>query len=197
MQLNNRAFLKYKLLNSSFTGLSIGMLFTIYAPLDPLTYSIGGMFLAVGMLIIAKFYEKLLNIKSFYYISLMVELMMLITAVIFIFLQISLLSALLIYIGYQFTFTFGGFLIRAETLIANDKELLGKIDFNKQLGYLVGLGASFVFYYTLKNGFEIVEPKSQIIILHYLLIILQVLIVLFLQASFSRKEIRDVTEIKD
>jgi hypothetical protein len=127
----------------------------------------------------------------------MVELMMLITAVIFIFLQISLLSALLIYIGYQFTFTFGGFLIRAETLIANDKELLGKIDFNKQLGYLVGLGASFVFYYTLKNGFEIVEPKSQIIILHYLLIILQVLIVLFLQASFSRKEIRDVTEMKD
>ena len=197
MKLNNRAFLRYKLFNSLFTGLSIGILFKIYTPLDPMIYSIGGMFLAVGMLIIAKFYEKLLNIKSFYYISLMVEIMMLITAVIFIFLQISLLSALLIYIGYQFTFTFGGYLIRAETLIANDKELLGKIDFNKQLGYLVGLGASFVFYYTLKNSFEIVEPKSQIIILHYLLIILQILIVLFLQASFSKKEIRDVTEIKD
>jgi hypothetical protein len=123
--------------------------------------------------------------------------MMLITVIIFIFLQISLLSALLIYIGYQFTFTFGGYLIRAETLVANDKELLGKIDFNKQLGYLAGLGVSFVFYYTLNNGFEIIVPESQIIILHYLLIILQVLIVLFLKASFSRKEIRDVTEIKD
>ncbi|MDC0313640.1 hypothetical protein OAL26_00780 [Flavobacteriales bacterium] len=197
MKLNNRAFLRYKLLNSSFTGLSIGMLFTLYAPLDPLVYSIGGMFLAVGMLIIAKFYEKLLNIKSFYYISLMVEIMMLITVIIFIFLQISLLSALLIYIGYQFTFTFGGYLVRAETLVANDKELLGKIDFNKQLGYLFGLGASFVFYYTLKNVFEIVDPELQIMILHYLLIILQVLIVLFLKASFSRKEVRDVLEKKD
>jgi len=197
MKLNNRAFLRYKLFNSLFTGLSIGMLITIYAPLDPLTYSIGGMFLAVGMLIIAKFYEKLLNIKSFYYISLMVEIMMLITVTIFIFLQFSLVSALLIYVGYQFTFTFGGYLIRAETLVANSKELLGKIDFNKQLGYLIGLGASFVFYYTLKNGFEIVDPKSQTMILHYLLIILQVLIVLFLKASFSKKEVRDVLEIKD
>jgi len=197
LKLNNREFLKYKLFNSLFTGLSIGMLITIYAPLDPLTYSIGGMFLAVGMLIIAKFYEKLLNIKSFYYISLMVEIMMLITVTIFIFLQFSLVSALLIYVGYQFTFTFGGYLIRAETLVANSKELLGKIDFNKQLGYLIGLGASFVFYYTLKNGFEIVDPKSQTMILHYLLIILQVLIVLFLKASFSKKEVRDVLEIKD
>jgi putative membrane protein len=197
LKLNNRAFLRYKLFNSLFTGLSIGILITIYGPLDPLTYSIGGMVLAVGMLIIAKFYEKLLNIKSFYYISLMVEIMMLITVIIFIFLQFSLVSALLIYIGYQFTFTFGGYLIRAETLVAKDKELLGKIDFNKQLGYLIGLGASFVFYYTLKNGFEIVDPESQIMILHYLLIILQVLIVLFLKASFSRKEIRDVTEIKN
>ncbi len=197
LKLNNRAFLRYKLFNSLFTGLSIGILITIYGPLDPLTYSIGGMVLAVGMLIIAKFYEKLLNIKSFYYISLMVEIMMLITVTIFIFLQFSLVSALLIYIGYQFTFTFGGYLIRAETLVANDKELLGKIDFNKQLGYLIGLGASFVFYYTLKNGFEIVDPESQIMILHYLLIILQVLIVLFLKASFSKKEVRDVLEIKD
>ena len=197
LKLNNREFLKYKLFNSLFTGLSIGMLITIYGPLDPLTYSIGGMFLAVGMLIIAKFYKKLLNIKSFYYISLMVEIMMLITVIIFIFLKISLLSALLIYIGYQFTFTFGGYLIRAETLVANNKELLGKIDFNKNLGYLIGLGASFVFFYTLKNGFEIIDPESQIMILHYLLIILQISIVLFLKASFSKKEVSDVHEIKN
>ena len=197
MQLNNKAFLRYKLFNSSFTGLSIGILFQIYTPLDPMIYSIGGMLLAVGMLIIAKFYEKLLNIKSFYYISLIVEMMMLTTVIIFIFLKFSLVSALLIYIGYQLTFTFGGYLVRAETLVAKDKEFLGKIDFNKQLGYLAGLGVSFVFYYTLKNGFEIVDPETQIIILHYLLIILQVLIVLFLKASFSRKEVRDVLEVKD
>lgn len=187
LKLNNSKFLNYKLLNSSFTGLSIGMLFTIYGPLDPLVYSIGGLFLAVGMLIIAKFYEKLLNIKSFYYISLMVEIMMLITLLIFIFCKVSLVSALLIYIGYQFTFTFGGYLVRAETLVASNKELLGKIDFNKQLGYLVGLGASFIFYYTLNNGLEIIDTIAQITVLHYLLILLQVSIVLFLIASFSKK----------
>ena len=87
MKLNEKTFLIYKLFNSSFTGLSIGILFTIYNPLDPSVYSIGGIILAASMLLIAKFYEKLLNIKSFYYISLMVELMMLFTIIIFMFLQ--------------------------------------------------------------------------------------------------------------
>jgi hypothetical protein len=166
------------------------MLFTIYDPLDPLVYSAGGIFLAIAMLIIAKFYDKLLNIKSFYYISLMVELMMLFTVIIFVLLQFSLVSALLIYIGYQFTFTFGGYLVRAETLVAQDKELLGEIDFNKQLGYLLGLAASFLFYETLKVGFEIVEPKIQISILNYVLIVLQCFIIFFLIRSFSRIEKR-------
>ena len=188
MRLNTKSFLWYKLFNSSFTGLSIGMLFTIYDPLDPLVYSVGGIFLAVAMLIIAKFYDKLLNIKSFYYISLMVELMMLFTVIIFVLLQFSLVSALLIYIGYQFTFTFGGYLVRAETLVAKDKELLGKIDISKQLGYLFGLGASFLFYETLKYGIEIVESKEQIIILNYVLIVLQCFIIFFLIRSFSRIE---------
>lgn len=190
MRLNTKSFLWYKLFNSSFTGLSIGMLFTIYDPLDPLVYSAGGIFLAIAMLIIAKFYDKLLNIKSFYYISLMVELMMLFTVIIFVLLQFSLVSALLIYIGYQFTFTFGGYLVRAETLVAQDKELLGEIDFNKQLGYLLGLAASFLFYETLKVGFEIVEPKIQISILNYVLIVLQCFIIFFLIRSFSRIEKR-------
>lgn len=188
MRLNIKSFLWYKLFNSSFTGLSIGMLFTIYDPLDPLVYSVGGIFLAVAMLIIAKFYDKLLNIKSFYYISLMVELMMLFTVIIFVLLQFSLVSALLIYIGYQFTFTFGGYLVRAETLVAQDKELLGKIDISKQLGYLFGLGASFLFYETLKYGIEIIESKEQIIILNYILIVLQCFIIFFLIISFSRIE---------
>jgi len=190
MRLNIKSFLWYKLFNSSFTGLSIGMLFTIYDPLDPLVYSAGGIFLAIAMLIIAKFYDKLLNIKSFYYISLMVELMMLFTVIIFVLLQFSLVSALLIYIGYQFTFTFGGYLVRAETLVAQDKELLGEIDFNKQLGYLLGLAASFLFYETLKVGFEIIEPKIQISILNYVLIVLQCFIIFFLIRSFSRIEKR-------
>ena len=187
MRLKEKTFLGYKLFNSSFTGLSIGILFTIYQPLDPSTYSLGGIVLASSMLIIAKFYEKLLNIKSFYYISLGVELVMLLTLMTFIILQYSLTSALLIYMGYQLTFIFGGYLVRAETLVAQDKEFLGKIDVNKQLGYLAGLGASFLFYKLLEHGLEIKEPKIQISILHYFLVSLQCLIIVLLVRSFSWK----------
>jgi len=187
MKLNKKGFLAYKLFNSSFTGLSIGILFTIYQPLDPSVYSIGGMVLAVSMLVIAKFYEKLLNIIRFFQISLLVEVVMLLTIITFLLLQYSLTSALLIYMGYQLTFIFGGYLVRAETLVAKDKELLGKIDVNKQIGYLVGLGASFLFYKALEYGFEITDPKIQISILHYFLISLQALIILLLIASFTKE----------
>ena len=90
MQLVEKNFLFYKLLNSSFTGLSIGILFKIYEPLDPEIYSIGGMVLAVAMIIVAKFYEQLLNIKSFYRISMLVESVMLLTVLAFLVLQFSL-----------------------------------------------------------------------------------------------------------
>ena len=151
MTLKDKAFLYYKLFNSSFTGLSIGIIFTIYQPLeDTSIYSIGGMVLAAGMLVIAKFYDRLLNINSFFRISLFVELIILLTLLTFLYLKYSPLSALLIYCGYQLTFIFGGYLVRAETLVAESKELLGKIDVNKQLGYLIGLGVSFVFYKILE-----------------------------------------------
>ena len=188
MILNERAFLTYKLLNSSFTGLSIGILFTIYQPLeDPSIYSIGGMILALGMLLVAKFYERLLNIRNFFIISLSVEITILITLAIFFLLQYSLISALLIYCGYQLTFIFGGYLVRAETLVAKKKDLLGKIDVNKQIGYLIGLGTSYIFYKTLELGFDISDGKTQINILHYLLTPLQILITLLLLQSFKNK----------
>ena len=178
----------YKLFNSSFTGLSVGILFTIYKPLeDPSIYSLGGIVLASAMLLIALFYEKLLNINSFFKISLIVEIVMLLTLLVFLSLNISFISALLIYCLYQFTFIFGGYLVRAETLVAKDKELLGKIDINKQLGYLIGLGLSFIFYKALKYGFELTIAKTQIYILHYFLISLQTIIIVVLANSFNWK----------
>ena len=188
MKLKEQYFLWYKLLNSSFTGLSVGIIFTIYKPLeDPSIYSIGGIVLACAMLIIAKFYEKLLNIRKFFQISMGVELVILITLLVFMSLQYTVTSALLVYMGYQFTFIFGGYLVRAETLVAQDKELLGKIDVNKQLGYLLGLGVSFLFYKTLEYGFDVVEAKIQISILYYFLVGLQSIIILVLSNSFSWK----------
>ena len=187
MQLNNKWFLKYKLFNSAFTGLSVGILFTIYNPLDPEIYSLGGIILASAMLVLAKFYEKLLNIKSFYFISILVETCMLITVLVFLILKYSLVSALTIYILYQFTFIFGGYLVRAETLVAQNKELLAKIDINKQIGYLLGLAFSFFLYKILENSFNISETKDQIIVLHYILLILQFSILAFLLLSFDKK----------
>ena len=186
MQLVEKNFLIYKLLNSSFTGLSIGILFKIYEPLDPEIYSIGGMVLAVAMIVIAKFYERLLNIQSFYRISLFVEAVMLLTVISFLVLGYSLTSALLIYCGYQLTFIFGGYLVRAETLVTHRKELLSKIDMLKQAGYLVGLGASFVFYKVLDMGLGITVPNDQIIVLHYVLILLQSIILLLVISSFKK-----------
>ena len=187
MQLNNKWFLTYKLFNSAFTGLSVGILFTIYNPLDPEIYSLGGIILASAMLVLAKFYEKLLNIKSFYFISVLVEACMLITVLVFLILKYSLVSALIIYILYQFTFIFGGYLVRAETLVAQNKELLAKIDINKQIGYLLGLGFSFLIYKVLENSFNISETKDQIIVLHYILLTLQFSILAFLLLSFDKK----------
>ena len=186
MQLVEKNFLIYKLLNSSFTGLSIGILFKIYEPLDPEIYSIGGMVLAVAMIVIAKFYEKLLNIQSFYRISLFVEAVMLLTVISFLVLGYSLTSALVIYCGYQLTFIFGGYLVRAETLVTHRKELLSKIDMLKNAGYLVGLGASFLFYKVLDMGLGITVPNDQIIVLHYVLILLQSIILLLVISSFKK-----------
>ena len=188
MKLKKNYFLWYKLLNSSFTGLSIGILFTIYQPLtDPSIYSFGGIVLASAMLVTAKFYDRLLNIRKFFQISMGVEIVMMITLILFMFLQYTFTSALLVYMGYQLTFIFGGYLVRAETLVAKDKELLGKIDINKQLGYLLGLGLSFLFYKALEYGFDITEAKIQINILHYFLVTLQAVIILVLANSFSWK----------
>ena len=187
MQLNNKWFLTYKLFNSAFTGLSVGILFTIYNPLDPEIYSLGGIILASAMLVLAKFYEKLLNIKSFYFISVLVEACMLITVLVFLILKYSLVSALIIYILYQFTFIFGGYLVRAETLVAQNKELLAKIDINKQIGYLLGLAFSYLIYKVLENSFNMSETKDQIIVLHYILLALQFSILAFLLLSFDKK----------
>jgi putative membrane protein len=187
MILVDKNFLIYKLLNSSFTGLSIGIIFTIYEPIDPEVYSVGGMVLAASMLVIATLYERLLNIRSFYRISLLVETVMLLTVFSFLLLEFSLTSALLIYCGYQLTFIFGGYLVRAETLVAHRKEFLSKIDVNKQVGYLVGLGASFVFYKVLDLGFDITDPMEKTTILHYFLILLQSIILLLVIISFKKK----------
>ncbi len=138
------------------------------------------------MLLLALFYKQLLNIKSFFKISILVEILMMISLIIFLIYKISFFSALIIYCLYQLTFVFGGYLVRAETLVANEKEYLGKIDVFKQIGYLIGLIFSYIVYKSLEHILHISDINEQVESLHYPLIIVQLMVIASLFLSFNK-----------
>lgn len=188
LNLNQRAFIIYKWFNSLFLGVSIGSVFTIYEPLDPSVYSLGGIFLALVMIIVAKFYHKILNAYYFFRISILVELIVLAMLVSFLIFSYSYQTALFIYIGYQITFIFGSYLVRAETLVFNDNEVLTKIDMAKQIGYLVGMAISYLFY----KGFEyyelILDKQEQVYNIHFILVAIELSVLYFLIRAFTKKD---------
>ena len=186
LRINNRNFIKYKFFNSLFLGTSIGSVFTIYSPLEPAVYSIGGIALAVSMLFIATLYSRILNINSFYKISLFVELVILCVIIAFLLFSFNYQIALIVYIGYQITFMFGSYLIRGETLLLKKDRLLTLIDVSKQLGYLVGLAASFLFYKLIEYQFQIIDNQTQVFYIHYFLLLIEILVILFLIKSFEK-----------
>ena len=186
LRINNRNFIRYKFFNSLFLGTSIGSVFTIYSPLEPAVYSIGGIALAVSMLFIATLYSRILNINSFYKISLFVELVILSVIIAFLLFSFNYQIALIVYIGYQITFMFGSYLVRGETLLLKKDRLLTLVDVSKQLGYLVGLGASFLFYKLIEYQFQIIDNQTQVFYIHYLLLFIELLVVIFLIRSFEK-----------
>ncbi len=185
--INLKSYLYYKFFNSFFTGLSVGSVFTIYAPLKPSVYSVGGIILALGMLIVAKFYQKLITIRRFFYISLFVEAVILVLVLYFLIKPYTYSTALLVYSGYQLTFIFGAYLVRAETLILRRKSFLSFVDISKQSGYLAGLVVSFLFYRILENFFSITGNQEKVYLLHYLLLLNEILIIYFLLKAFNLK----------
>jgi len=186
LRINNRNFIRYKFFNSLFLGTSIGSIFTIYSPLEPAVYSIGGIALAVSMLFIATLYSRILNINSFYKISLFVELVILCVIIAFLLFSFNYQIALIVYIGYQITFMFGSYLIRGETLLLKKDRLLTLVDVSKQLGYLVGLAASFLFYKLIEYQFQIIDNQTQVFYIHYFLLLIEILVILFLIKSFEK-----------
>ncbi|MGC6470891.1 MAG: hypothetical protein ACON4E_06445 [Flavobacteriales bacterium] len=173
-------------MNSLFLGVSIGCIFTIYEPLEPSVYSLGGVILAVAMLIVARFYHKILNTYYFFRISLLVELVVLLMLICFLVFSYSYQIALLTYIGYQLTFIFGSYLVRAETLVLNDDITLTKVDTAKQIGYLVGMLISYLFYES-SEYFEILSDKQeQVYFIHFPLILIEILVIIFLTKAFSK-----------
>jgi len=182
-----KEFIRYKFFNSLFVGLSVGSIFTIYAPLEPSLYSLGGIALALAMLVIAKLYTKIMNITYFYRISIAVEVVMLISVLYFLFFSYSYTTALFIYAGYQLTFSFGSYLVRAETILIPKSEALSQLDMAKQLGYLAGMLISYLFYKALTYGFNITDNQSQVYDLHYLLLTAELITILFLLRSFKHQ----------
>ena len=186
LRINNRNFIRYKFFNSLFLGTSIGSIFTIYTPLEPSVYSIGGIALAIAMLIIATLYSRILNINYFYKISLFVELVILSVVIAFLLFSFNYQLALLVYIGYQITFIFGSYLVRGETLLLKKDRILTLVDVSKQFGYLIGLGTSYLFYKIIEYQFQIIDNQTQVFYIHYLLLIIEILVVIFLIRSFER-----------
>ena len=186
LKIDRRAYVKYKLLNSLFLGISVGRIFTIYTPLEPSVYSIGGIILALGMLIVAKQYHKILNATYFYRISLLVELVVLLLVIGFLIFSYSYQTALWVYIGYQLTFIFGSYLVRAETLVLKKDNILSRVDTAKQIGYLVGMAISYGFYKLIELGWQINDPKEQVYSLHYILILVEIGVITFLVKAFKK-----------
>ena len=178
-------FIRYKFFNSLFLGVSIGAIFTLYAPLEPSIYSLGGAILAMGMLLVARLYHYILNAEWFFRISLFVEVVLLLAMLYFMYASYNYQTALLLYIGYQVTFLFGSYLIRAETLLLQTDTLLTKVDTAKQLGYLLGMGVSY-FIYKLFSYYGIEDPQIQVYNLHFILIALEIAVIVLIWKSFKR-----------
>ncbi len=189
LELQKKYFVSYKFLNSLFMGLSIGSIFTIYTPLEPSVYSVGGIALALGMLLVATQYHKILTIKYFYRISLLVEIIILGVVISFLIFSYSYKIAMLVYLGYQITFVFGSYLVRGETLILRQDKLLKAVDIAKQSGYLSGLLFSYLFYEFVDYFFALTDNQSQVFYLHYPLLVIEVLVILSLIFSFRRSKL--------
>jgi len=180
-----RKYFWYRFFNSLFTGLSVGSIFTIYAPLKPSIYSVGGILLAAGMLVVAKFYERLMTLKNFFYILFFVETVVLFLVVFFIVKPYTYTTALLVYAGYQLTFVFGSYLVRTETIFLKKKRFLSLLDIFKQSGYLMGLVVSFLFYQSLELFFGIKTNQEKVYLLHFLLLFVELTVLLTLLRSFK------------
>ncbi len=186
LKIDRGAYILYKLLNSLFLGISVGSIFTIYTPLEPSVYSLGGILLALGMLIVAKQYHKILNATYFYRISLLVELVVLFLVIGFLIFSYSYLTALWVYIGYQLTFIFGSYLVRAETLMLKENDILTRVDTAKQIGYLAGMALSYGFYNLLELAWQIKDNQEQVYSLHFILFVVEVIVIVFLVKAFRK-----------
>ena len=75
---------------------------------------------------------------------------------------------------------------KAKLLLLKKDRLLTLVDVSKQLGYLVGLAASFLFYKLIEYQFQIIDNQTQVFYIHYFLLLIEILVILFLIKSFEK-----------
>jgi len=139
------------------------------------------------MLFVAKLYSKIMNIDYFYKISVGVEIISLTLVLYFLIFSYSYTTALFVYIGYQLTFTFGSYLVRAETIVLKRSQILTFLDVAKQKGYLIGMTISYIFYQIIEKLFYITNHQLQVYNIHYLLIVIELITIMYLLKSFQLK----------
>lgn len=187
MYLNNRIYLKYKFINSLFFGLSIGMLYTMYSPIPPSYHSFMGIITALGVIVMTKYYNKIMNFQYFYYICIFLEILTFIALSGFMILGFNLSAALWYFVITNITFIFGTYHMRTETIIIKKTILFSMLDKLKQYGYLMGLFISYIFYQTL-DYIGYTDKFDQVANIHYLLILVQayiIYLVLNMKKSFK------------
>ncbi len=182
-------FIQYKFLNSLFLGLSVGAVFVLYTPLSPAVFSAGGIGLAVGTLVVATQYRRILAARWFFHLSLLVELVTLSGVVAVLTFPVELPLALFVYIGYQLTFSLGNYLVRCETLLMVSVDQLRKLDVAKQAGYLLGMGAAWAIYSWLAASANMEDRTAQVVALHWVLVVVEILVIAALWRSFHRQRL--------
>ena len=183
------AFIRYKFLNSLFLGLSVGAVFILYTPLSPAIFSAGGIGLALGTLMVATQYRRILAPGWFFRLSLLVELVTLSGVAAVLILPLELPLALFVYIGYQVTFSLGNYLVRCETLLMVSIEQLRKLDMAKQAGYLLGMAGAWGIYAGLEQFAGIDGRAEQVISLHWVLVMIETLVLVSLWYAFNRDQL--------
>lgn len=185
MKLLFRPYIRYKFFNSLFTGAVGGSVFTVYSALNPSTFSVGGIILALGLMGMAYLYHRLMTLNYFFRFSLFAEVVMLLMIGYFLLFSSQILTALIVYGAYQLSFMLGGYLVRAETHFAHHARIMGWIDIAKQQGYLVGLLLSYGFYKVLEF-YGVTEAITQVYWLHLFLLPLEIIIIVLLMRAFKK-----------
>ena len=187
--INVNNFIFYKFINTMFTGIAIGSYVVQYEPIKIDDFPIMGIIFAILTIPISLLYQRILTIDYFFRFLLLVELIMLIWITLFLISPYSYQIALLIYIARNITFLFGDFLGRAETLFLKKKRILSSIDVIKQIGSICGMILSVLIYKYLQDIYLISDNQTKVYYIHFILIVLQILILISVFKSFKKKTI--------